>query len=66
MLLKIDAVWETKVKAFEVLAAQKHLWEYYTRVALNRGIQGSRNTGVPMVYGEAYQRLFPTVLEELA
>ena len=39
---------------------------YYERVALNRGIQGSRNTGVPMTYGEAYQRLFPTVAEELA
>jgi len=34
-------------------------------VALNRGIQGSRNTGVPMTYGEAYQRLFPTVEEIL-
>ena len=33
--------------------------------ALNRGIQGSRNTGVPMTYGEAYQRLFPTVEFEL-
>jgi len=65
LILKIDEVWEQKRKAFEVLAAQKHLWEYYTRVALNRGIQGSRNTGVPMVYGEAYQRLFPTVEEVL-
>ena len=26
-------------------------------VALNRGIQGSRNTGIPMTYGEAYQTL---------
>ena len=25
----------------------------------------SRNTGVPMTYGEAYQRLFPTVEREL-
>jgi 4-oxalomesaconate hydratase len=41
------------------------LWGYYERVALNRGIQGSRNTGVPMTYGEAYQRLFPTVEEIL-
>jgi 4-oxalomesaconate hydratase len=66
VILNIDAVWETKRKAFEILAAQKHLWEYYTRVALQRGMQGGRNTGVPMTYGEAYQRHFPQVLEELA
>ena len=66
LLLKIDEVWKEKYEAFQILAAQKHLWGYYERVALNRGIQGSRNTGVPMTYGEAYQRLFPTVAEELA
>ncbi|MBW8854751.1 MAG: PIG-L domain-containing protein, partial [Bradyrhizobium sp.] len=65
-LLKIDEVWKEKYEAFQILAAQKHLWGYYERVALNRGIQGSRNTGVSMTYGEAYQRLFPTVAEELA
>jgi hypothetical protein len=53
-------------KAFQVLAAQKHLWAYYERVALNRGAQGGRNSGRPMTYGEAYQRLFPMALEELA
>jgi 4-oxalomesaconate hydratase len=57
VILNIDSVWERKKKAFEVLAAQKHLWEYYTRVALNRGMQGGRNSGKPMTYGEAYQRL---------
>jgi 4-oxalomesaconate hydratase len=65
LILKIDEVWELKYKAFQILAAQKHLWAYYERVALNRGIQGNRNTGVPMTYGEAYQRLFPTVEEIL-
>jgi len=64
LILKIDEVWETKYKAFQILAAQKHLWAYYERVALNRGIQGSRNTGVPMTYGEAYQTLFPRVVTE--
>ncbi len=59
VILNIDEVWETKYKAFQVLAAQKHLWAYYERVALNRGVQGGRNTGKPMTYGEAYQRLFP-------
>jgi LmbE family N-acetylglucosaminyl deacetylase len=66
VILNIDDVWETKRKAFEVLSAQKHLWDYYTRVALNRGMQGGRNSGRAMTYGEAYQRLFPMVLEELA
>jgi len=63
VIVNIDEVWETKRKAFEILAAQRHLWDYYTRVALNRGMQGGRNTGKPMTYGEAYQRLFPMVLE---
>jgi 4-oxalomesaconate hydratase len=66
VILNIDPVWETKYKAFEVLAAQKHLWEYYSRGALNRGVQGGRNTGRPMTYGEAYMRLFPEALEVLA
>jgi len=29
-------------------------------------VQGGRNTGKPMTYGEAYQRLFPEALEVLA
>lgn len=66
VILNIDEVWEQKYEAFQILAAQKHLWEYYTRVALQRGMQGGRNTGKAMTYGEAYQRLFPMVLEELA
>ena len=66
VILNIDDVWEVKRRAFEVLAAQKHLWEYYTRVALNRGMQGGRNSGKGMTYGEAYQRLFPMVVETLA
>jgi len=66
VILNIDDVWETKYKAFQVLAAQRHLWAYYERVALSRGAQGGRNTGRPMTYGEAYQRLFPMSLEELA
>lgn len=66
VILNIDEVWELKRKAFEILAAQKHLWEYYTRVALNRGMQGGRNSGKAMIYGEAYQRLFPEALEALA
>jgi 4-oxalomesaconate hydratase len=66
LILNIDAVWELKRKAFEILATQKHLWEYYTRVALNRGVQGGRNSGASMTYAEAYQRVFPQVVEALA
>jgi 4-oxalomesaconate hydratase len=66
VILNIDDVWERKVEAFHILAAQQHLWDYYTRVALQRGMQGGRNSGRAMIYGEAYQRLFPMVVEELA
>jgi 4-oxalomesaconate hydratase len=65
VILNIDEVWETKFEAFKVLAAQKHLWSYNERVALNRGVQGGRNSGRPMKYGEAYQRLFPVAAEVL-
>ena len=65
VILNIDEVWETKRRSFEILAAQKHLWAYYERVALQRGMQGGRNSGKAMTYGEAYQRLFPMALEEL-
>ena len=65
LILNIDPVWDLKRQAFEVLAAQKHLWEYYTRVALNRGVQGARNSGRPMTYAEAYQRVFPDVVDDL-
>jgi 4-oxalomesaconate hydratase len=65
VILNITDVWDLKRKAFETMAAQEHLWEYYTRVALQRGMQGARNSAKKMVYGEAYQRIFPTVTEDL-
>jgi 4-oxalomesaconate hydratase len=63
LILNITEVWETKLRAFQSMGAQEHLWEYYTRVALQRGSQGARNSSTPMKYGEAYQRIFPTVTE---
>jgi 4-oxalomesaconate hydratase len=66
VILNIDEVWDVKRRAFEILAAQKHLWAYYERVALNRGMQGGRNSGRAMTYGEAYMRLYPEALEVLA
>jgi 4-oxalomesaconate hydratase len=65
-LLDITSVWERKRAAFEVMAAQEHLWEYYTRVALQRGAQASRNSDLSIKYAEAYQRVFPQVTGELA
>ena len=66
VFLDITPVWDTKRKAFELMAAQEYLWEYYTRVALNRGVQAARNSEKKeIVYAEAYQRLFPQVTEDL-
>ena len=66
VILDIGEVWDLKRKAFEAMAAQEYLWEYYTRVALQRGIQGARNSDrKTMKYGEAYQRIFPDVTEAL-
>jgi 4-oxalomesaconate hydratase len=65
VLLDITSVWEKKYAAFRVMAAQEHLWEYYERVALQRGSQGNRNSARSMKYGEAYQRIFPQVTEVL-
>jgi len=65
VILDITDVWETKCKAFESMDAQEHLWEYYTRVALQRAVQGARNSGRMMKYGEAYQRVFPPATGKL-
>jgi 4-oxalomesaconate hydratase len=65
MILDITEVFDIKRKAFETLAAQEYLWDYYTRVAQNRGVQGARNSErKEMKYGEAYERIFPSVGEE--
>lgn len=65
VILDITEVWETKHKAFEQMDAQQHLWDYYTRVALQRGVQGARNSDRKMQYGEAYQRVLPLVTGDL-
>ena len=66
LLLDITPVWQKKYEAFKAMNAQEHLWHYYERVALQRGVQASRNSNKTIKYGEAYQRLFPQVTEELA
>jgi 4-oxalomesaconate hydratase len=65
VILNITEAWEAKRAAIECMQGQEHLWEYYTRVALQRGVQGGRNSGEPMTYGEAYEAIFPSVVTTL-
>ena len=64
VLLDITPVWPKKYEAFKAMRAQEHLWQYYERVALQRGVQASRNSNKSVKYAEAYQRVFPLVTEE--
>jgi 4-oxalomesaconate hydratase len=67
VFLDITPVWDLKRRAMEMMAAQEHLWEYYTRVALQRGVQAARNSGkAGIAYAEAFQRVFPQVTDHLA
>ena len=63
VFLDISSVWETKRAAFQTMRAQEHLWEYYTRVGLQRGAQATRNSDFKIQYAEAYQRIFPHVTQ---
>ena len=66
MLLDITAVWDRKQAAIECMAGQEHLWEYYGRVALQRGAQAARNSDRKGIkYGEAYEAVFPHVVSDL-
>lgn len=65
VLLDITPVWEKKLAAIKCMAGQEHLWEYYTRVALQRGVQAARNSDKAIRYGEAYEAVFPHVVETL-
>jgi 4-oxalomesaconate hydratase len=66
VLLDITPVWAKKYAAFKEMNAQEHLWHYYERVALQRGVQATRNSNLKIQYGEAYQRIFPHVTEVLS
>jgi 4-oxalomesaconate hydratase len=66
VLLDITPVWEKKFAAIKCMAGQEHLWEYYTRVAEQRGVQAARNSVKKIAYGEAYESVFPHVVETLA
>jgi len=70
VLLDISSVWDRKYAAIQCMAGQEHLWEYYTRVALQRGVQAKRNIGITaskdIIYAEGFQSIFPRVTENLA
>lgn len=65
VLLAIDSVWDRKRAAIECMAGQEHLWEYYTRVAQQRGAQAARNSDKAIRWGEGYQAVYPHVVDSL-
>lgn len=63
----IADVFEQKIKAVSLFAAQPQLIEYYTRCALNRGVQAndwSRGRR-PIKYAEGFRRYVPYIGDEL-
>jgi 4-oxalomesaconate hydratase len=71
VLLDITPVFEAKRKAMECMAAQQHLWEYYSDLAKRRGTQLRRNAGPNLglpqsTLAEAYMRVFPQATDRLA
>ncbi|WP_327576046.1 MULTISPECIES: PIG-L deacetylase family protein [unclassified Streptomyces] len=70
VLLDITEVWDTKRQAMECLGAQQHLWDYYTDLAVRRGVQLRRNAGPNLglahrTMAEAYMRPYPQIAKEL-
>lgn len=66
VLLDITDVFEVKRRAMECLAAQRHMWDYYTELARRRGVQLRRNAGPNLglpnnTMAEAYMRMYPQV-----
>lgn len=66
VLLDITSVFDRKRKTTECMAAQEHLWEYYSELAYRRGVQAVRNSGHKhIVHAEAYDRVYPPVAASL-
>lgn len=66
VLLDITDAFPRKRAAMECLPAQKHMWSYYTDLAVRRGVQVKRNAGPNLglpheTMGEAYVRYYPQV-----
>jgi 4-oxalomesaconate hydratase len=71
VLLDITEVYETKQAAMKCLPAQQHMWDYYTDLAVRRGVQLARNAGPNLglphtTRAEAFMRLYPQVTDTLA
>ncbi|MGC5222350.1 PIG-L deacetylase family protein [Micromonospora sp. DT81.3] len=70
LLLDITAAFPQKRAAMECMPAQKHMWSYYTDLAIRRGVQVKRNAGPNLglphdTMGEAYMRYYPQVTDVL-
>lgn len=70
VLLDITDAFPRKRAAMECLPAQKHMWSYYTDLAVRRGVQVKRNAGPNLglpheTMGEAYVRYYPQVTDVL-
>lgn len=70
VFLDITAVWDKKRRAIECMEGQEHLWEYYTRLAMNRANHFTRNSGGQSggrncQYAEGFQAIFPETRDEL-
>ncbi|MFE6957070.1 PIG-L deacetylase family protein [Streptomyces sp. NPDC057696] len=70
VLLDITEVWDIKRQAMECLGAQQHLWDYYTDLAVRRGVQLKRNAGPNLglahrTMAEAFMRPYPQIAKEL-
>jgi 4-oxalomesaconate hydratase len=67
VLLDVTSAWDAKHRAMESMAAQRHLWEYYTDLGRRRGVQAVRNGGdAGIKYAEAFERVYPQVTGELS
>ncbi len=65
-LLDITEVWDVKKQAMHCVPTQSEMWEYYERIAQQRGGWAGRRTGAgPVAYAEAFQRIFPALVAEL-
>lgn len=70
VLLDISSVWDSKRAAIECMAGQRHLWDYYTNVAVNRANHFLRNSGGQAGgrdarYAEGFQSIFPRAVDIL-
>jgi 4-oxalomesaconate hydratase len=64
-LLDITDAWELKWRAMQCIKSQTRMWPYYKNMAEQRGNIARRRTERKITHAEAYQRIFPTTVEEL-